>query len=320
MVSAYYAQRDCVYCASNIDNLVREVNLSSAGLELVLNPISLVTISESAAPSPHEKNCDLARLLVYYDRDSLVVARGFQQDMLNRHPELRKLHVETALENIVKYGITSRDLPMSKAIMDYFMAEVEPRIRAILLVSKPHAQFWVINGLEGDRADIFLMIIVPNQAGQRVCCSVAVMFTMPYHFEADRDNKLAVEARPDWVVDSELPSEAYGHKILQRIYDYLGNNTTMGPPAVRGTVNHYVAIWSSYNDTWVVRSKESRDSTSTLSTSASVLGADVKLTISTRFACTNADPHIAFVYVEVLDELIMCMHNSTEGYPLMPEM
>ncbi|KAJ2871374.1 hypothetical protein GGH93_004875, partial [Coemansia aciculifera] len=187
-------------------------------------------------------------------------------------------------------------------------------------VSKPHAQFRAISDFESNRAHLFLMVDVPNQAGQRVCCSVAVMFTMPYLFIAERDNTSTFNARPDWVVDSELPSEAYGHKVLKRVYDYLKDGSTVGPPQVCGAVAQHVAIWSTYNDTWIVHNMGTCDSAATLPPDMHVAGAENMLTISTRFSAANADPHIAFVYAQVLDDLIGDMQASTEDDSSVSEM
>ncbi|KAJ1903130.1 hypothetical protein LPJ71_005296, partial [Coemansia sp. S17] len=41
-------------------------------------------------------------------------------------------------------------------------------------------------------------------------------------------------------------------------------------------------------------------------------GTNIMLTISTRFSATNADPHIAFVYAKVLDEIIRDMQDCSE--------
>ncbi|KAJ2884680.1 hypothetical protein H4R27_001933 [Coemansia aciculifera] len=203
-------------------------------------------------------------------------------------------------------------MPTSKAAVDYFIAEIEPRIKAILQVSKPHAQFRVISDFESDRAHLFLMVDVPNQAGHRVCCSVAVMFTMPYLFIAERDNVSISNACPDWVFGSEFPSEEYGRKILTQVYDYLKDGSTVSPRQVCRTVAQHVAIWSTYNDTWIVHNMGACDSAATPPPDMHAAGADNMLTISAQFSSTNTDPHIAFVYAQVLDDLIQDMQNSTE--------
>ncbi|KAJ2028384.1 hypothetical protein H4S03_007866 [Coemansia sp. S3946] len=41
-------------------------------------------------------------------------------------------------------------------------------------------------------------------------------------------------------------------------------------------------------------------------------GTNIVLVISTRFSATNADPHIAFVYAKVLDEIIRDMQYCSE--------
>ncbi|KAJ2028898.1 hypothetical protein GGI08_009688, partial [Coemansia sp. S2] len=258
--TAYYAQIDLIYCALGIEALARQANQPNVELEMVLKPISLVAIPDRVVPSPYEENHDRMHLQVECDRDSLVAARGFQRDMLRRHPDLCEFRVEIGQVNIIKYGITSRDLPNSKAAVNYFTAEMEPRIRLILQISKPNAQFWVISGAESSRADLFLMVDAPNQAGQRVCFSVAVIFTMPYPFVDERDDMSTSVDCPDWAVYSELPSEAYGHRILKQVYDYLKEGSAMGPLAVCGTVSQDVAIWSTYNDTWIIRSMGTCDS------------------------------------------------------------
>ncbi|KAJ2041500.1 hypothetical protein H4S04_007672 [Coemansia sp. S16] len=227
-------------------------------------------------------------------------------------PDLCEFRVEIGQVNIIKYGITSRDLPNSKAVVDYFTAEMEPRIRLILQISKPNAQFWVISGAESSRADLFLMVDASNQAGQRVCCSVAVIFTMPYPFADERDDMSTSVDCPDWAVYSELPSEAYGHRILKQVYDCLKNGSTMGPLAVCGTVSQDVAIWSTYNDTWIIRSMGTCDSATTPPADVPAAGTNIMLTISTRFTATNVDPHIAFVYAKVLDEIIRDMQDCSE--------
>ncbi|KAJ2061967.1 hypothetical protein GGI17_002735 [Coemansia sp. S146] len=317
--AAYYAQRNLIYCASSIETLARQADLPKAGLELVLKPISLVTIPESAAPSLHEASHDSMRLQVDYDQYSLVAARCFQRDMLSSYHGLRELWVEIGQEYIVQYGIGSRNMPTSKAAVDYFIAEMEPRVRAILQASQPHAQFRVISDLESDRAHLFLMVDVPNQAGYRVCCSAAVMLTMPYLFIAERDNVSTSNACPDWVVNSELPSEEYGRKILTQVYGYLKDGSTVSPPQVCGAVAQHVAIWSTYNDTWIVHNMGTCDSAATPPPDMHTAGAENMLTISTRFSVTNADPHIAFVYAKVLDDLIRDMQNSTEDDSSVPE-
>ncbi|KAJ2067894.1 hypothetical protein GGI03_002039 [Coemansia sp. RSA 2337] len=310
--TAYYAQIELIYCALGIEALARQANQPNVELEMVLKPISLVAIPDRVVPSPYEENHDRMHLQVDCDHASLVAARGFQRDMLRRHPDLCEFRVKIGQVGVIKYGITSRDLPNSKAAVDYFTAEMEPRIRLILQVSKPNAQFWVISGAESSRVDLFLIVDASNQAGQRVCCSVAVIFTMPYPFADERDGTSTSVDCPDWAVYSELPSEAYGHRILRQVYDYLKDGSTMGPLAVCGTVSQDVAIWSTYNDTWIIRSMDTCDSATTLPADMPAAGTNIMLTISTRFSATNADPHIAFVYAKVLDEIIRDMQDCSE--------
>ncbi|KAJ2098262.1 hypothetical protein GGI09_003402 [Coemansia sp. S100] len=310
--TAYYAQIELIYCTLGIEALARQANQPNVELELVLKPISLVAIPDRVALSPYEENHDRIHLQVGCDHDSLVAARGFQRNILRRHPNLCELCVEIGQVGVIKYGITLRDLPSSKAAVDYFTAEMEPRIRLIFQVSKPNAQFWVISGVRSSRADLFLMVDASNQAGQRVCCSVAVIFTMPYPFADERDDTSTSVDRPDWVVYSELPSEVYGHRILKQIYDYLRNGSAMGPLAVCGTASQYIAIWSTYNDMWIICSMGTCDSTTTLPADVPAAEANIMLTISTRFSATNADPHIAFVYAKVLDEIIRDMQDCSE--------
>ncbi|KAJ2010653.1 hypothetical protein H4S04_002400 [Coemansia sp. S16] len=135
---------------------------------------------------------------------------------------------------------------------------------------------------------------------------------MPYPFADERDDTSTSVDRPDWVVYSELPSEVYGHRILKQIYDYLRNGSAMGPLAVCGTASQYIAIWSTYNDMWIICSMGTCDSTTTLPADVPAAEANIMLTISTRFSATNADPHIAFVYAKVLDEIIRDMQDCSE--------
>ncbi|KAJ2101656.1 hypothetical protein GGI16_003390 [Coemansia sp. S142-1] len=311
-MTAYYAQIELICCALGIEALARQANLPNVELELVLKPISLVTIPDRAAPSPYEENHDRMCLQVDCDHASLVAARGFQRDILRRHPNLCELCVEIGQVGVIKYGITLRDLPNSKAAVDYFTAEMEPRIRLILQLSRPNAQFRVISRGESSRADLFLMVDTSNQAGKRVCCSVVVIFTMPYPFADECDDTSTSVDHPDWAVYSELPSEAYGHRILKQVYEYLKNGSTMGPPAVCGTIGQYIAIWSTYNDMWIIHSMGTCDSATTPPADVPAAEANIMLTISTQFSATNADLHIAFVYAKVLDEIIRDMQDCSE--------
>ncbi|KAJ2041593.1 hypothetical protein GGI08_007930 [Coemansia sp. S2] len=85
-----------------------------------------------------------------------------------------------------------------------------------------------------------------------------------------------------------------------------------GPLAVCRTVSQDVAIWSTYNDMWIIRSMGTCDSATTPPADVPAAGTNIMLTISTRFSATNADPHIAFVYAKVLDEIIRDMQDCSE--------
>ncbi|KAJ2100764.1 hypothetical protein IW146_009485 [Coemansia sp. RSA 922] len=54
------------------------------------------------------------------------------------------------------------------------------------------------------------------------------------------------------------------------------------------------------------------DSATTPPADVPAAGTNIMLTISTRFSATNADPHIAFVYAKVLDEIIRDMQDCSE--------
>ncbi|KAJ2058225.1 hypothetical protein GGH13_007165 [Coemansia sp. S155-1] len=142
---------------------------------------------------------------------------------------------------------------------------------------------------------------------------------MPYPFVDERDDTSTSVDRPDWAVYSELPSEAYGHRILRRVYDYLKNSSAMDPPAVCGTVGQYIAIWSTYNDMWIIHSMGTCDSATTPPADVPAAEANIMLTISMQFSATNADLHIAFVYAKVLDEIIRDMQDCSEDNSTVPE-
>ncbi|KAJ2058226.1 hypothetical protein GGH13_007166 [Coemansia sp. S155-1] len=104
--TAYYAQIDLIYCALGIEALARQANQPNVELELVLKLISLVTIPDRAAPSPYEENHDRMCLQVDCNHASLVAARGFQWDILRRHPNICELCVKIGQVGVIKYGIT----------------------------------------------------------------------------------------------------------------------------------------------------------------------------------------------------------------------
>ncbi|KAJ2247804.1 hypothetical protein GGI13_004908 [Coemansia sp. RSA 455] len=85
-----------------------------------------------------------------------------------------------------------------------------------------------------------------------------------------------------------------------------------GPLAVCRTINQDVAIWSTYNDMWIIRSMGTCYSATTPPADVPASGTNIMLVISTRFSATNADPHIAFVYAKVLDEIIRDMQYCSE--------
>ncbi|KAJ2736669.1 hypothetical protein IW152_000638 [Coemansia sp. BCRC 34962] len=313
---AYYQQRDLVYSALGVESLVTTTGHLVAGWELVLKPLARVAITGGAALPPLEETPECACLVISCDPGSLVAARRFQRDMLRRHPRIQGLQVEAKQVEAAIYDVNSRDLPLRATAMDHFMTEMEPRIRAILLISKPHVQFQVTSGVTGNCTELFLVVEALNQVGRQVRCSVAVLFTAPYHSDDGCNDTLTNEASPSWVVDSELPSGKYGRKILGRIREYFEGGSALAPPAVCGTIHKHIAIWSTYNDMWIVRREGTRNPTCTQPETLPRAEAESMLTISTRFAATNADPHIAFVYVEVLDDIIETMQESTEGYPL----
>ncbi|KAJ2698921.1 hypothetical protein H4218_002974 [Coemansia sp. IMI 209128] len=314
---AYYQQRDLAFSALGIESLIRMASRLEAGWEPVLKPLAWVAIHGSAISPPLAEKPDLACLAISCDLGSLVATRSFQRDMLKSHPEIHELQVEIKQVETVNYLIGLQDPPPRATAMDYFMAEMEPRIRAILLVSKPHAQFRVIGGTASDHPELFLVVDALNSVGQRVCCSVAVMFAAPSHLENECDATSAPEANPIWVVDSELPSYRYGCKLLGRIREHFEGIRALCPTALCGTIYKQVAILSIYNDTWIVRREGTCNPAHTQPAAQPMAeAADIVLTISTRFAASNADPHIAFVYVEVLDDIVGAMQEGTEGYPL----
>ncbi|KAJ2243240.1 hypothetical protein GGI13_006672 [Coemansia sp. RSA 455] len=143
---------------------------------------------------------------------------------------------------------------------------------------------------------------------------------MPYPFADEHDDTSTSVDRPDWALYSELPSEAYGHMILRQVYDYLKDGSTMGPLAVCGRVSQAATIWSTYNDMWIIHSMGTCNSATTPPADVPVAGTNIMLTISTRFTATNADPHIAFVYAKVLDEIIWDMQDCSEDNSTVSEL
>ncbi|KAJ1999428.1 hypothetical protein H4R26_005070, partial [Coemansia thaxteri] len=293
--AAYMLQRDHASRALAVEAAIAPPRFAP-GMELLLLPIALVHSPDTATPSlrPHSVGFDMD---IDFGRHELLRARQFQESTLRRFPVLRTRVVPVEPTDHIWRGVAHRHLPAESDITSYFVAEVEPRVRAIVETLRPTATFSVVRGHQTAHADLFLQV---SMGGAKH--SVAVELKRPYGARAQLAVRVGHGDQTTWSEDAEMPSEAFGKSLLEQAWGYARDGAG-APQAVANSVCRRVFVVSTYNDTWVVRAREAPEQPPAGQPPAGQPPGAQGLVVSHRFAITNGDPHIAFVIANVLNDL-----------------
>ncbi|KAJ1671468.1 hypothetical protein GGF44_002081 [Coemansia sp. RSA 1694] len=248
------------------------------------------------------------------------------------------------LANYVKFGETAHlsngvgpwYLPNEQVITGYFLAEFEPAIREVLRVTRPEAEFVVIQGNTHGHADLFLQVRVKDKTGQWIYSSMAVEFKLPYG-----ENKRPIDgstSSPEWAKIAEMPSSRLAWQFAMQLDKYMSEGSCGAPDAVKGTVNPRFGIGSTYNETWIFEAKPKDGKplrakakppapvpvagSSTNPDPEALAQAQPRdpseMAISDRFSAANQDPCIAAVFAYPLIIIVDDMKDSTSGYAHVP--
>ncbi|KAJ1995313.1 hypothetical protein GGI04_005844, partial [Coemansia thaxteri] len=207
--AAYMLQRDHASRALAVEAAIAPPRFAP-GMELLLLPIALVHSPDTATPSlrPHSVGFDMD---IDFGRHELLRARQFQESTLRRFPVLRTRVVPVEPTDHIWRGVAHRHLPAESDITSYFVAEVEPRVRAIVETLRPTATFSVVRGHQTAHADLFLQV---SMGGAKH--SVAVELKRPYGARAQLAVRVGHGDQTTWSEDAEMPSEAFGKSLLEQ--------------------------------------------------------------------------------------------------------
>ncbi|KAJ2496604.1 hypothetical protein GGH96_005708, partial [Coemansia sp. RSA 1972] len=258
------------------------------------------------------------------DLDFKYWIQDFQAQILYQHSELQcvQIRLRPSVSDVTTEHL--RHLDREEDFANFFEPEILEPVQAIISKISPGVQIQGQVGSVTGYAGYFL-IVTMDVGGVARRSAIPVEFKMPYGLaKAPKprslvDGAYSSESECDFQMRmAGLPTLEYGRLAIGqelRAYVRVRDIANQAPANVAPYLNHSFGILTNYNQTWIVEFEKLSVNSDDWNND---LMENLKIIVSERFVVGDAEPHMAFVYAYVINEVVKDICANPNAYSKAP--